>query len=129
MKYLNIVFDGPPDHTAPCFVEVEDLNGESIRFGEWQPREDGYWNLQIPVDEYVLARQLLKRNLGRLPEKCHVLFKLAYCEPLDPQKRTPAAIEKIKSTPINTVIDRMPNDRLNWALQQVARTLEKQSDD
>ena len=128
MRYINIVFDGPPDHDAPCFIEIEDENGNSLSIGEWLPREDGYWNLQIPVDQYTLVRQLLKRNLGRLPEECHTLFKLMYCEPLNPQKRTPAVIEKIKSTLINTVVDRMPDDKLNWALQQVTRTLEKQLD-
>ena len=129
MKYINIVFDGPPDHDAPHFIEVEDESGNSLSIGEWLPRKDGYWNLQIPVDQYTLMRRMLKRDLGRLPEKCHEFFKLMYCEPLDPQKRTPAVIEKIKNTLTNTVVDRMPDDKLNWALQQVTRTLEKYSND
>lgn len=129
MRHINIVFDGPPDHDAPRFVEVEDESGNSISIGEWLPRVDGNWALRIPVDQPTLVRQLLKRAHGQLPERCHVLFKLMYCEPLDPCKRTPDVIEKIKNTPINTVIDRMPDDRLNWALHQVTRTLAKVLDD
>jgi len=39
-------FDGPPDHEAGRFVEVE-CNGKSINFGEWI--EDGdHWLLVLP---------------------------------------------------------------------------------
>lgn len=46
-KTIDIVFDGPPSHDAPRFVEVE-RDGKSIRFGEWVHRDDGYWALRIP---------------------------------------------------------------------------------
>ncbi len=44
---INIVFDGPPSHEGPRFVEVEDDEGHSIRVGEWVPRGDGFWALRI----------------------------------------------------------------------------------
>ena len=44
---INIVFDGPPSHEGPRFVEVEDDEGRSIRVGEWVPRDDGLWALRI----------------------------------------------------------------------------------
>jgi hypothetical protein len=33
-KYLDIVFDGPPSHESGRFVEVEDIEGRSIRADE-----------------------------------------------------------------------------------------------
>lgn len=44
---IDIVFDGPPGHEAPRFVEVEDAHGQSISIGDWFQREDGYWVLQL----------------------------------------------------------------------------------
>ncbi len=46
-KYVDIVFDGPPGPEAGRFVEVENSLGQSIRFGEWVHRPDGYWVLRI----------------------------------------------------------------------------------
>lgn len=57
MKTIDIVFDGPPGHTAGRFVEVENENGASIHFGEWVKRDDGYWVLRIPN-----SAALLKEN-------------------------------------------------------------------
>ena len=47
MKAINIIFDGPPDHEAGRFVEVETDDGKSIRVGEWIKKENGYWALRI----------------------------------------------------------------------------------
>jgi len=47
--FVDIVFDGPPGPEGPRFVEVEDHHGQSISFGEWVERPDGYWALRIPV--------------------------------------------------------------------------------
>jgi hypothetical protein len=44
---LHIVFDGPPEHRAGRFVEVEDANGHSVRAGEWRERFDGFWELVL----------------------------------------------------------------------------------
>jgi hypothetical protein len=48
--YVDVVFDGPPDHEPPRFVEVEDEWGRSIRVGEWIRRPDEHWALRIPLE-------------------------------------------------------------------------------
>lgn len=53
MDYIDIVFDGPPDHHAPQFIEVEDATGHSIRFGEWVERADGSWALRIRSGDFT----------------------------------------------------------------------------
>ena len=49
-EFIDIVFDGEPAHEGARFVEVENDRGESIRFGEWIKRDDGYWVLRILPD-------------------------------------------------------------------------------
>jgi hypothetical protein len=44
---VDFVFDGPPGPEAGRFVEVE-VEGKSIRLGEWSQRVDGYWVLRVP---------------------------------------------------------------------------------
>lgn len=46
--YIDILFDGPPSHESGRFVEVENSEQESIDFGKWIDRGDGYWALRIP---------------------------------------------------------------------------------
>jgi len=46
-RAINIIFDGPPDHDAGRFVEVETDDGKSINVGEWIKREEGVWVLRI----------------------------------------------------------------------------------
>lgn len=46
-NYIDIVFDGPPSHESPRFVEVESPAGRGIRFGEWVERPDGFWALRF----------------------------------------------------------------------------------
>lgn len=43
----HIVFDGPPSHDGPRFIEVETPDGKSVNAGEWRERPDGYWELVI----------------------------------------------------------------------------------
>jgi hypothetical protein len=43
---IDIVFDGPPGHEGPTFVEVE-INGRSVNLGEWLKRPDGFWALRL----------------------------------------------------------------------------------
>ena len=50
MKFIDVVFDGPPSHEAGRFVEVEDSDGRSIKAGEWIERADGYWVLRLWAD-------------------------------------------------------------------------------
>ena len=44
MGKIHIVFDGPPEHVAGRFVEVEDENGHGMKLGEWEQHGD-YWHL------------------------------------------------------------------------------------
>ena len=57
MTDIHIVFDGPPGHEPGRFVEVEDANGISIKFGEWKHRDDGYWALVFPTFPDLLAER------------------------------------------------------------------------
>lgn len=44
---IRILFDGPPSHESGRFVEVEDVDGRSIKAGTWHERADGLWELRI----------------------------------------------------------------------------------
>ena len=46
-KTVDIVFDGPPSHESGRFVEVEDMDGRSLKLGEWIDRGNGLWALRI----------------------------------------------------------------------------------
>lgn len=48
-SYYDIVLDGPPEHLAGRFVEVETPDGASVKLGDWIERDDGYWVLRIPA--------------------------------------------------------------------------------
>jgi hypothetical protein len=50
-RFVDVVFDRPPGPVAPCFVQVEDASGQSIRFGTWVERADGTWALRIPLND------------------------------------------------------------------------------
>ena len=58
------------------------------------------------------ARDTLKKGLARLPENHHLLFKRMYSH------------KNLKAN-INDVVDQMPEDKLDWAMQQVQRALDK----
>lgn len=58
------------------------------------------------------ARDSIKRGLNMLPEQNRIVFNRMY-SPDD------------LYADINTVVDNMPSDRLDWAMQQVERTLGK----
>ena len=70
--YVDIVFDGPPSHESGRFVEVENAKGQSIRFGEWVHRPDGFWVLRIKGEDMLAQNhkhrwtsiQVLPRNIG-----------------------------------------------------------------
>lgn len=58
--FIDVVFDGPPEHEAGRFVEVEDPDGKGIKVGEWlspdETRRRGekkftqhLWRLRIPM--------------------------------------------------------------------------------
>lgn len=75
IKTVDIVFDGPPSHESGRFVEVENTEtGESINYGEWIERDDGYWVLRMPREskDILEAReQELRLVLGFFPMEEH----------------------------------------------------------
>lgn len=58
------------------------------------------------------ARNELKAGLSRLPESNNILFKRMYSH------------EDLEAS-IDDVVNSMPEDKLDWAMQQVERSLEK----
>jgi hypothetical protein len=58
---IHIIFDGPPSHEAPRFVEVENPQGRSIRIGEWEPdprpEYAGQWRLRITFADMLAEAQ------------------------------------------------------------------------
>ena len=71
------------------------------------------------------ARQTLKDGLAQCTEGQQVMFKLMYSEPTDPRHRTPEAVARIKAADVEGVVDDMPPEKLDWAMQQVQGTLDK----
>ena len=59
------------------------------------------------------ARQTLKDGLAKLPENNRVLFKRMY------------ALHGNIELPIYEVVDKMEVEKLDWAIQQVSRSIEK----
>lgn len=80
MTYIDIVFDGPPDHVAPRFIEVEDASGRSISIGEWLQRTDGLWALRIAESGAERALRAMGFGGNRVDEKVGWLG--SYPEPL-----------------------------------------------
>ena len=60
------------------------------------------------------ARQELKDGLSKLPESNQIIFKKMYSD-------------KDLNKNINDVVDLMHEDKLDWAMQQVQRSLDKLS--
>lgn len=58
------------------------------------------------------ARSNIKKGLSKLPEKYHHSFKRMY---------SPKNLE----LPINEVVDKMPEGKLDWAMRQIENSLEK----
>ena len=67
------------------------------------------------------AREQLKSGLAMCTEGEQTLFKRMYSFPKGLNK--PADLEK----DIDVVVDDMDSEKLNWAMQQVERTLEKRT--
>lgn len=92
--YIDIVFDGPPSHESGRFVEVENSKGESIDFGEWRHRPDGYWALRIPREDNLpcpkcgkggssrhCVRCEFKKTLGKAMDKAEQKMQAENVEP------------------------------------------------
>lgn len=69
-RYIDIVFDGPPDRDGPRFIEVEDETGKSIEIGEWIERGNGLWALRIPRPGRGLGAVMFD---GKLPNEARGL--------------------------------------------------------
>lgn len=67
------------------------------------------------------TRAQIKEGLSKLNEKCHRNFKLMYAR--DNGKRSP---EDAVAMNIDDVVDLMEVEKLDWALSQVQRSLEKE---
>lgn len=66
------------------------------------------------------ARAELKDGLAKLPEENNRTFKLMYAR--DNGKRS---VADAVAMPINDVVDCMPPEQLDWAMQQVQSSLDK----
>ena len=66
------------------------------------------------------ARAELKTGLAELPEENHRTFKFMYAR--DNGKRS---VVDAVAMPINAVVDLMPPEQLDWAMQQVKASLDK----
>lgn len=66
------------------------------------------------------GRQILKELLAECTEKQHRIFKLMYAR--DNGKRS---IEDAEKMAINDVVDLMEDNKIDWAITQCERTVEK----
>lgn len=58
MSHIDIVFDRFPDAEGADFIEVENSDGASIKFGEWVQREDGTVAIRLGADHEGMEVQL-----------------------------------------------------------------------
>lgn len=65
---IHIIFDGPPSHDAPRFIEVENPEGQSIRIGEWEPdprpEYAGQWWLRITYTDMMIETNKQRKARG-----------------------------------------------------------------
>jgi hypothetical protein len=65
------------------------------------------------------ARSKLKSDLALCTTKQQEIFKMMYARPIPDNGTEPY----LKHLSINETVDRMPEEKLDWAMQQVERTL------
>jgi len=65
------------------------------------------------------ARTEIKNGLAKLTEAQRRIFKLMYA----PFEKGKTVKERIEKYSINEVVDLIEEDKLDWAMQQVQRTL------
>jgi hypothetical protein len=68
----------------------------------------------------AFARKMLIDGLNKLPSENQRIFKLMYGR--DNGNRS---VSDSESLVIETVVTEMPEEKLDWAMQQVQRTLDK----
>jgi len=75
------------------------------------------------------AREQLKAGLERLPDGHQRLFKLMYGrgnhENLTSQIPNMRSVEEAEKMSSSAVVDEMPAEKLDWAMQQVENSLKK----
>ena len=82
----HIVFDGPPDHNGPRFIEVETPEGKSVNAGEWRQRPDNLWELVIasPVVPVGVSREALLKAVRPVLDR-HPMIDSSQSHKLDIQ--------------------------------------------
>lgn len=71
------------------------------------------------------ARQTLKENLEKLPVEWQQTFKLMYGRGGFTANTTTRTVTEAAALPIDQVVDDMPAEKLDWAMQQVNNSLQK----
>lgn len=66
------------------------------------------------------ARESIKSGLTKLSPENHRIFKLMYA-----RDNGEISVDDSLAMDINLVVDQIPEDKLDWAMQQVQRTLDK----
>lgn len=61
-RELRIVLDGLPGPESGRLIELEDEHGRSKHFGAWLPRQDGLYEMRIPLDGRGEAERLVPRS-------------------------------------------------------------------
>jgi hypothetical protein len=72
-------------------------------------------------------RDEIKSGLAQLPQGWQKRFKLLYGVKPNTQRITPEIDRELDSKTIDTVVDEMDDDKLDWALTQVQNSLSKAS--
>jgi hypothetical protein len=71
------------------------------------------------------ARQQIKDGLNKLPIDHHRIFKLMYGRGGYTPGTTTRTAEEAEVLPIHQVVDEIPAEKLDWAMQQVDNSLRK----
>ena len=74
--------------------------------------------MNIQLQEF--ARQTLKDGLKQLPHDWQNTFKLMYG-----RNNGKRSVEDAKLMPIESIVEEIPPDKLDWAMQQVKNSIEK----
>lgn len=70
------------------------------------------------------ARDDLKNGLGQLDDKHHDIFKKMYAPLVDGGRCDGIGHHQV-NMPINEVVESMPIDKLDWAMEQVDLTIKR----
>ena len=71
------------------------------------------------------ARDTLKDGLSQLPAGWQNLFKRMYGGKPTRRGEDSLTLAEIEARPIDEVVDEMPAEKLDWAMQQVERSIAK----